>query len=286
MATCHLHPDRETFRSCTRCGRPACPSCLHEAAVGAHCTACVKADRGPMVTQVKREIKMKSAVNGLITPAIIAVNAAVHFYSFTKKVAGRGDVLRGANQLALKYGLNAYFVKRGEWYRIITSGFLHSGLMHLGFNMFALWNVGRLLERAIGRGRFLAVYLISIVAGSAGVIIGQPDTLAIGASGGVFGVFAFAAVLLNRRGTSITSNPLFATIAINLVITFSLPGISIGGHIGGLLGGFLCGLALQSGGFRRADNGARDYALLGGILAIAVVACVLGVARLGATPFA
>lgn len=235
--TCYRHPDRETFRSCTRCERPACTSCLVEAPVGAHCPECAKPAVRP-----RTAIFDTSAAGAAtaVTLAIIGANVAVALLGVVREsnasVTGRDD-------LAVDLGLAARFVRDGEWYRLVTAGFTHAGILHLAFNMIVIWQFGSLLEPAIGKPRFIALYLASLLAGSAGALLLSPDALTVGASGAAFGLVGAAAVGFQRRGINIFQAGIGTMLVINLVITFALPGISIGGHLGGLAGGALVGAA-------------------------------------------
>src|SRR3546814_104631 len=132
-------------------------------------------------------------------------------------------------------------VAEGEWYRLVTGGFLHGSLLHLGFNMYVLWILGKQLEPSLGRVGFAAVYFASMLAGSLGVMVLEPDALTVGASGAVFGLFGYAVVGQFVRGINPLQTGLGAVILINLAFTFLVPGISIGGHVGGLLGGLIAG---------------------------------------------
>ncbi|MEO9174417.1 MAG: rhomboid family intramembrane serine protease, partial [Gaiellales bacterium] len=135
----------------------------------------------------------------------------------------------------------------GQWWRVGTTAFLHANILHIGFNMYALWLLGRALERYIGPWRFLTIYVVAGISGSAGaLLLTNAYTPTVGASGAIFGLMG-ALLLLERRGMPLFG-PLLPILAINLVISFSVPGISIGGHIGGLIGGLLAALALEQFG--------------------------------------
>jgi membrane associated rhomboid family serine protease len=133
-------------------------------------------------------------------------------------------------------------VSHGEWWRLVSSAFLHYGILHLALNMVSLYFGGRILEVVIGRWRFLAVYLVSAVAGSAGALYVDTASASAGASGAIFGVFG-ALLVLERRGTIATGGQVLALIVLNLLFTFAVPGISIGAHVGGLVAGILVMLA-------------------------------------------
>jgi len=238
-AVCVRHPDRATGLSCTRCGRPACTDCLREASVGCQCVDCVgEGNRG-----VRRAVTIAGAQPGgrpLVTPTLVALNVAV----FAWTVATSGSVSRNDRApLFQQWALVPGAVADGEWWRVITGGFLHFGPIHLLFNMMALWVIGRDIEPALGRARFLAVYLVSLLGASTAVmLLSVPNALVAGASGAVFGLMGALAVLLRRL--RIPLGQVGGLIAINLVITFVLPGISVAGHLGGLLTGAIATAAL------------------------------------------
>ena len=127
---------------------------------------------------------------------------------------------------------------------MLTAGFLHAGFFHLLFNMFSLWILGALLEPAIGQLRFALIFFVSVLAGSFGALLVEPNALTVGASGGIFGLMGAAVVVMRNRGINPMESGLGLWIGLNLLITFTVPGISIGGHIGGLIGGALAALVL------------------------------------------
>ena len=238
---CARHPDREGGRRCTRCGRPACSECLVQASVGSHCVDCARAAR-PDLKSRARLLNARQAT--LVTYVLMAINIAV----FVAISVGDPDTLMSGNIKASPgsfgqddIGLARFFLDQGEWYRLITSGFLHFGFIHLAFNMFLLYQLGQLLEPATGRVRFLLLYFAALMAGSAGAMLLQPDAFHGGASGAVFGLMGAAAVGMHRRGINIFSTGLGTTLLLNLVLTFSISGISIGGHLGGIIGGAIAG---------------------------------------------
>jgi len=189
-----------------------------QASVGSHCLDCVKAAQPPVTERVRRW----NAGQPLIA---------------TK-------VLLGLNVAVFLIGLYGPWVAGGEWYRLVTSGFVHLGLLHLAMNMWVLWILGQLLEPPLGRLRFVSLYFASLLAGAAGVLILDPNALTVGASGAIFGLLGAAVIGLRHRGINIWRTGIGQVLIINLVLTFTIPGISIGGHIGGLVGGFAAGWVL------------------------------------------
>ncbi|WP_052314032.1 rhomboid family intramembrane serine protease [Nocardia thailandica] len=241
VPTCVRHPDRPTGLACTRCGRPACPDCLRPAAVGQHCVDCVRRDRADV--RPVRTVAGARAGAGVpvVTYGLIAVNVLV--YLITAAQAGSVmDNYRGS-ALFRSWVLVPRIVADGEWFRLIGSGFLHYGVIHLLLNMFALYLTGVFLERVLGVARFACVYGISLLGGSAAVmLLGAPTTATAGASGAVFGLFGAVAVALFRLRQNPTQ--MLVLIGINVIMTFSISGISLWGHLGGLATGTLCALAL------------------------------------------
>jgi len=141
-------------------------------------------------------------------------------------------------------GVRAFEVAEGEWWRLVTAGFIHAGLLHLLFNMWALWILGGPLEEYVGTPRMLLIYASSVLWGSAGALVLSPDALTVGASGGVFGLMGALLVLSRQRGMEMMASGIGGLLLINLLITFAIPGISIGGHLGGLAGGAAAALVL------------------------------------------
>ena len=156
--------------------------------------------------------------------------------------AGGGGVV--ASPIGRDGGLFGPLVAEGEIWRLVTSGFLHSGLLHLGFNMLILWQLGTMLEPAIGRLRFGIIYFVSMLCGSFGALLLSPDAFTVGASGAVFGLMSSAVVVMRSRGIDPMASGLPMWIGLNLAITSIIPGISIGGHLGGLAGGALAALVM------------------------------------------
>lgn len=267
---CYRHPDRETLVSCSSCERPICTSCMTQAAVGVRCPECAGGGgrRGGGVRRVRG-----GSATAIATGVLVAVNLLVFVAQMAQGVGVRGI---GGSQLVRDGAVFGPAVADGEWWRMITGGFLHASLIHVGFNMYLLWILGGALERYAGTLRMLAVYFTAILWGSAGALVLSPDSLTVGASGGVFGLMAALYLLERQRGVALLGSTVGALLLLNLVITFVLPGISVGGHIGGLLGGAAAGFALS--GFGR---GHMAYGRLGAPEAAALVALLVGAVVVG-----
>jgi membrane associated rhomboid family serine protease len=239
---CYRHPDREGGRSCTRCGKSACSDCLVQAAVGSHCLDCAKAARPDLQTRAKY---WNARQHTLATYVLMAINIAVFVYVSAADPASLGGRSR-VSETQINLGLNEFFLTNGrsEWYRLLTAGFLHFGVIHLAFNMLMLYQLGQLLERPLGRFKFTLLYFASLLGGSLGVLIIGGNGIHGGASGAVFGLMAAAAVGLQRQGVNVMSTGLGTTLMLNFFITFAIPGISIGGHLGGAAAGAVCGFIM------------------------------------------
>jgi membrane associated rhomboid family serine protease len=236
VQTCYRHTDRKAGVRCQRCDRPICPSCMRQASVGFHCPECTKT--GAQRVYTPRTLQRAP----LITQVLIGINVAVFLLAMASP---GGELLRSGGQVYADYSLFGPLVAAGEWYRLITSGFLHAGLIHLAFNMVALWSLGAMLEQAMGRLHYALTYFAALAAGSFGVIVLSPNSPTVGASGAVFGLMGAALVAYRARGIDPFRTGLGSVLMINLLITFTVRGISIGGHIGGLLGGMACGYVLE-----------------------------------------
>jgi membrane associated rhomboid family serine protease len=202
--------------------------------VGSHCVDCIKAARPDVKTRAKF---WNARQPTLVTYTLIAINAAVYLWTASSRL----------NEVKLAL-FEPFLKQNSEYYRLVTSGFLHYSIFHIGMNMLLLFQLGQLLEPAVGRVRFLLLYFASLLAGSFGALILQPNGLTGGASGAVFGLMAAAAVGLHRRGVNVFQTGIGTILVLNLVITFTLPGISVGGHLGGAIAGALCGFVILAPG--------------------------------------
>lgn len=269
-AACVRHPDRATGLRCTRCDRPACPECLREASVGYHCVDCVReGSRG-----ARRGTTVAGAELGgrpIVVPTLIVVNVAV----FALTVAQAGSLGGNAAAPLFRAWSLVPLLVDGEWWRVLTSGFLHFGPVHLLFNMLALWIIGRDVEVVLGRGRFLAVYLLGVLGGAAAAMLfSAPNIQLAGASGAVFGLMGALVVLLRRMRAP--AGQVFGLIAVNIAISF-LPGISLTAHLGGLVAGAAATAALVYAP-ARSRTAVQAGAL--GALAVLLVVVIAAVAML------
>lgn len=265
--TCYRHHDRETLVSCSSCERPICTSCMVQAAVGVKCPECAGRPTGAA------RLKPRPVARGTayVTMTLIALNVAVFLLQI---LTDGGSLGRGVGgDIAANGWLDAPDVAAGEWWRLVTSAFLHAGIVHLAFNMIALWYLGTAFEAYVGPLRFGLIYLGSVLWGSAGALVFAPLSPTVGASGGVFGLMAAILVLQRQRGVSILGD-VGIWLGINLVITFTLPGISIGGHLGGIVGGAATAYAIS--GFGKGHMASRTMkpaavAATAGVLVLGVV---------------
>ncbi|MET8154010.1 rhomboid family intramembrane serine protease [Actinoplanes sp. NPDC049668] len=248
---CYRHPSKETYVRCTRCERPICPDCMNEASVGHQCPECVA--EGRRTQRPARTAFGGSAAGraGTATRVLIGINVVMMVFSIisggSSAVAGGGwgGLLGGSTPLTewgavlgeAVYGpvgdLAVHGIAHGEWYRLFTAMFLHYGVLHLLMNMYALWFLGRDIERALGPLRFVGLYLLAGLGGNvAAYLFSAPNAMTAGASTAVFGLMSAIFVLLKRLNLSIA--PILPVIVINVIFTFVASNISVAGHLGGL----------------------------------------------------
>jgi membrane associated rhomboid family serine protease len=208
--------------------------------VGMRCPECAR-----QRTRVTRGALGPGRYDTPATFVLIGLNVA----AFLAEIAGGAGGFSGTGSSVIgNFGLRGISIADGEWYRILTGGFLHAGLFHIGFNMFALFILGRLLEPAIGTPRFVALYFASLFAGAFGALaLTDPLQVTVGASGAIFGLFGAAFVIARGRGLDTIASELGFLLLINLALTFGIRGISIGGHLGGLAGGLICAAVIVAG---------------------------------------
>jgi len=258
--TCYRHPDRVTGLSCSECGRPICTECMTMAPVGIRCPEHSGKPQGVQrVAQGARRAGFEG-VGAKVTRALIAINVAVYIAELATGggVNGTGSSIYEKGVLIAGRAVDSHGhligVAEGDWWRLITAAFLHYGPIHLIFNMLALYWFGSLLEQRIGSGRYLALYLVSGLAGSAGALLWSPLTPTVGASGAIFGILG-AGLVLEQQRDYVFGGSALGIIVINFILTFSISSISKGGHIGGLLGGIVAALGLTRFGRGHAAYG-------------------------------
>ncbi|MGW4866670.1 rhomboid family intramembrane serine protease [Streptomyces chartreusis] len=273
---CYRHPDRETGIRCTRCERPICPECMVSASVGFQCPDCVRGGSGtghaPSAAQPRTIAG--GTVDGdprLVTKILIGICLAVFLVQLSV-----GDRFTDNFTLVGR----AYFpvlgevegVAEGQWYRMLTSMFLHGGYVHILFNVLSLWWIGGPLEAALGRARYITLYFVSGLAGSAlTYLIADANQPSLGASGAIFGLFGATAVLMRRLQYDM--RPIIALLVINLIFTFGWGNIAWQAHIGGLVAGVVIGYAMVHA--PRERRALVQYGTCALVLAVVVLMTVL-----------
>ncbi|MGI5166169.1 rhomboid family intramembrane serine protease [Spirillospora sp. CA-253888] len=242
VPTCYRHPGQETYVRCTRCDRYICPDCMRDAAVGHQCVECVaEGNKGV------RRARTVTPGRPVVTYSLIGLC----LLAYAAEVVASGTVIEWLAMVGVALsgdGREAIGVAEGEWWRPVTSIFLHQppdqglGPVHLLFNMWALWTLGPQLEALIGRGRFLALFMLSGIGGSALLMLVDPVQPAIGASGSIFGLFG--AYFVYRRRLGVPTASIVLLLVLNLIITYGgRDFISWEGHLGGLVVGGLLAAA-------------------------------------------
>lgn len=262
---CYRHKSRQTAVRCSNCERPICADCMRSTPVGFRCPECA-----PTRSYALRD-------DLLVTKAIIAINVFVFLAGAVIQV-GNGGVpgvmgVGAGNELIQRGALVAVLVDQGEWYRIFTSGFLHAGLLHIGLNMFFIYSFGGLLEPALGRIRFLLLYVIGILGGAIGaMLLSNPMSATVGASGAGFALLGAAFVMARLRGHQELESNLLTIAVINFGFTFIAAGISVGGHLGGFVAGLITG-GIAYGPLARQRNAIT--AVFVGLLVVSFAAAML-----------
>ncbi|ULR51943.1 rhomboid family intramembrane serine protease [Streptomyces deccanensis] len=283
LPTCYRHPDRETGIRCTRCERPICPECMVSASVGFQCPECVR--NGSGTGHAPSASAPRTLAGGtvtadprLLTKILIGANLLLFLVktSVGDAFTDRFDLIGRA--WVPELGTSLQGVAEGQWYRLVTSMFLHAGVTHILFNMLSLWWIGGPLEAALGRARYLALYFVSGLAGSAlTYLIAEPTQPSLGASGAIFGLFGATGVLL--RHLKYDMRPLIILLVINLIFTFSpMFNIAWEAHVGGLVGGVLIGYVMVHA--PRERRALIQYGVCALVLAAVVVMTLLRTTQL------
>jgi membrane associated rhomboid family serine protease len=242
MAVCYRHPKRETGVSCSNCGKPICPDCMTATPVGMRCPDCSR-QRTPVRT-LRNVYADPTATYVLIGICVLLYLGTMLSGGDTSSVYIDLGTLGNATYLGNPIG-----VAHGEVWRLVTGAFLHdpSNPLHIAFNMYILYWLGTMLEPVLGHVRFTALYFASLLAGSFGALLAEPNRLTVGASGAVFGLMSAAFVFQRARGVDPWRSGLGPVILFNLALPFLFPNlnISIGAHVGGLIGGAVAALAIE-----------------------------------------
>jgi len=273
---CYRHPGRETYVRCTRCDRYICPECMRDAAVGHQCVECVR-EGNRTVPQARTMAGGQLTSGPTVTYALLGINVLAYLgelasNAFTTRFEMVGQGITSHGQVV--------GVAEGEWYRLLTAAFLHSppggglGITHILFNMWALWMLGPQLEQVLGRARYLALYLLSALAGNVLLYLVSPGEPALGASGAIFGLFGAFFVVAKRLRADVRG--IVIILVINLVFTFSVPGIAWEAHVGGLVTGI--GLAAA---YVYAPQARRNPIALGSGAVILLALLVMVVVKTG-----
>ncbi len=247
MPVCYRHPDRETYLSCSECGRPICSDCSHDAPVGQKCPECVRAAGAQRVVNARTITGGPSFQTSPVVFSLIAINVVIYLAGLSS------GTLR--NDLILNFGAVTRWISggeltgfdAGEWWRALSAAFLHGSTMHILFNMYFLYIFGPRLERQVGSIAFSGIYLASAVGGSlATFLFGPPSSFSVGASGALFGLFgAWLYAAYRQRGSAAGSamfNQLGAILLINMALPLFVPRIDWRAHLGGLVTGIVIAL--------------------------------------------
>ena len=299
VPTCYRHPGRETHIRCQRCDKPICPDCMRDAAVGFQCPDCVKEGRKSTRSGRTAYGGLVPEKPGAVTMVLIGINAVVWLviqatgrygswiyqnFALTpggscESIAHPGGIYPFADSAAAcARNVDGHWVpgiQHAPW-ELITSVFTHVEILHIAFNMYALWVLGPQLEQVLGRARYIALYLLSGLAGSVSVLwIADPQASTVGASGAVFGLMAALVVIGMRVKADLSS--LWLWIGINAVLSFTLAHVSWQGHLGGFIGGGIVTAALVYA--PRQNRSVVQWAALGGIAAVLLGAAALGMTQ-------
>ncbi|MEV8393304.1 MULTISPECIES: rhomboid family intramembrane serine protease [unclassified Streptomyces] len=249
LPSCYRHPDRETGIRCTRCERPICPECMISASVGFQCPECVRqgSGTGHGATANRPRTLAGGTVAAdprLVTKILLGINVAL--FVAVLAVGDRHRLVEDLDLIGYAFSpdLNRVVgVADGEWYRLVTAMFLHQEIWHIAFNMLGLWWLGGPLEAALGRVRFLALYLLSGLAGSAlTYLLAAPNQPSLGASGAIFGLLGATVVLMRRLNYDM--RPVLVLLALNLLFTFTWSNIAWEAHVGGLVAGVVIAIGM------------------------------------------
>jgi membrane associated rhomboid family serine protease len=278
--TCYRHTSVPTGVHCTRCGRAICPDCMHPASVGYQCPECLREARRTTPRQRFR-VTLYLGRPGSVTTLLLITN--VLMFVITVGLSG-GNVFSGGERFdQTLFDLGAMFpqaIAHGQYWRLVTAMFLHANLLHIAFNMYALYLFGYLIEAAFGKARFIAIYFVTgFLASVTSYTFSDPRSLGVGASGAIFGLLGgWVAYNYRRRGSAMASAQLrmaMFLIAINLFLGFSFAGIDNFAHIGGLISGAVAGSLAEGFGPRNT----RAAVTAGGLVILVLIGVVMATLR-------
>ncbi|WP_261566097.1 rhomboid family intramembrane serine protease [Frankia gtarii] len=271
---CYRHPDRETYVSCQRCSRPICPDCMRPAAVGYHCPEEGRAE-GERIAPREHEPRTtlggraQLARQGLVTQILIGLCVVSYILQGAPGLTGGGTSNRFTDDFAM---IGFPIAADDQYYRLLTAAFLHAGVLHILFNMYALYLLGFQLEAILGRVRYLGLFVAGAVGGNTlSYLLGDLYTASVGASTAIFAFFAAYYVIARRL--RVDSRQILIVLGINLLITFSFSSIDKWGHLGGLAAGLIIGLIYAYVPPRRA------WAQAGGVVGMIVLLLVAAVVK-------
>lgn len=300
---CYRHPNRMTAVSCSECGRPICPDCMVFGPVGIKCP---EHAGGPAKTHprhrpahrvrvaAQRPLSLRRGI-APVTRFLVAFMVLIYLAELGGGAGFNGDSGWIFNHFALlrdasycdQFGLctpgataHGAGLANGEFWRLISAAFLHFGPIHLVMNMLGLWWLGAPLEEAIGSRRYALLYVVSGLAGSAGALVANPNSITVGASGAIFGIMG-AMLVLQYQATGSFAGPALTLIVVNIAFSFAVSNISIGGHLGGLAGGALAGLALSRFGRGHMAYGRLGVVGIAALVGIGVLSVVIAYAKIG-----
>ena len=271
---CYRHPQKETWIRCQRCDRPICPDCMRDASVGFQCPECVK-EGAKSTRQAKAAYGGRRLTGNPLATTLGLIGANVLVFLLIRSGGGRVlDALALLPQSSSRGFQQVEGVSGGAYWQILTSAFAHQEVPHLLFNMLSLYFVGPMLEQAVGRGRFLAIYLVSAVTGSTAVmLLSHPNSQTLGASGAVFGLLGALLVVAFKVGADLRQIGFWLVLGL-VYSVYRASTVSWQGHLGGFAGGVLIAAIIVY-----APRQRRELLQWSGIGAVVLVSVVLIVVR-------
>jgi len=272
VPVCYRHPDRQTYLSCSECGRHICPDCSYDAPVGQKCPECVRSAGAQRVVRARSITSKPSFQTSPVVFSLVAINVAIYLIGLVSP-STELEMLRN-------YAAWSPAIEAGEWWRGLSAAFLHGGTMHIIFNMYFLYIFGPRLERQVGSVAFSGIYLASAAGGSlATYLFGPVNSLSVGASGALFGLFgAWLYAAYRQRGSAAGSamfNQLGAILLINMALPLFIPNIDWRAHLGGLATGIVVAFLWEQIAARRGNarqvRAVIAFAVLAGILALLAI---------------